>query len=87
MRNSEVTYAWSRGRIASTRHLLSDGQDLFSYQKKIGFTTSKGEKVVIDFMASSNSFVSQTTSCHVSLAKRSCDIVMHPLTEELMNKG
>tara|TARA_R110000824_G_scaffold205775_5_gene390678 strand:+ start:337 stop:600 length:264 start_codon:yes stop_codon:yes gene_type:complete len=87
MRNNQVTYAWSRGNIASAKNLLTDGKELFSYQKKIGFTTSKGEKVVIDFMASSDSFVSQTTSCHVSLAKRSCDIVMHPLTEEFMNKG
>jgi hypothetical protein len=58
---------------------MDDGS-LWSYSLKIGQRTAAGVCVVADFMAPH--FRSQTTSCHVSRAKRYADVVMHPLVWE-----
>ena len=84
MRNRDVVRNWRFDEPAAAGNLFTDGQNLFSYRLKIGFTTPNGTKVAIDHTAGSNSFHSQTTSQHVGLAKRRCDEVMHPLTEELI---
>ena len=86
MRNSDVVRHWRFDRPASAANLFTDGENLFSYRLKIGFTTPNGTKVAIDHTAGSNSFYSQTTSCHVGLAKRRCDEVMHPVTHEVIEE-
>jgi len=71
MRNCQVAAAWAAGRTASTQHMTTDGDRLWSYNLVIGFTEDDGSKVAIDYTAPH--FVSMTTSCHVGLAKRVAD--------------
>jgi hypothetical protein len=51
---------------------------LYSYHKKIGHRTASGVCVVADLTAPAGQFHSMTTSCHVNLAKRVANLVMHP---------
>ena len=83
MRNAQVAECWGRNQPASAGNLSTDGDDLWSYNLLIGYTTPKGRKVVIDYTASGR-YYSQTTSCHVNLAARSADEIMHPVTHEVM---
>ena len=82
-RNSNVVRLWAAGRPATNhKNTLSAREDgsLWSYRLKIGQRTDAGICVVADYMAPHNR--SQTTSCHVSRAKRYADIVMNPLVWE-----
>lgn len=80
MRNSDVVYAWSEGRAASTAHLSTDGHSLYSYALRIG-EWRDGLPVVFNYTAReamnpfghrvpSEGFKSMTTSHHVVLAQR-----------------
>ena len=85
MRNEQVVECWSRGIEAHAGHLYTgEGRYLWSYRKKIGFTTESGQKVVIDYTAATGEYISQTTSCHVNLAKQYADEVMHPSAYSLI---
>ncbi len=79
-RNSNVVRLWAAGQAATnhkeTLYSREDGS-LWSYNLKIGQRTAAGVCVVADYMAPHNR--SQTTSCHVSRAKRYADMVMNPL--------
>ena len=81
-RNSNVVRLWAAGRPATnhkgTLVACEDGS-LWSYSLKIGQRTPAGACVVADYMAGAGGFRSQTTSCHVSRAKRYADMVMNPL--------
>ena len=75
VRNEEVVQAWLSGRRACNHMgtLETDGMRLWSYRLEIGRRGVHGrtsQAVVGDFTASGGHFASQTTSCHVSLAKR-----------------
>jgi hypothetical protein len=76
MTNKEVCRAWAAGNVASnhTGTLITDGVKLFSYQLCIG----ESDVTVIDYTATGGDFRSQTTSCHVNLAKRFSLDVVHP---------
>ncbi len=81
-RNCNVVRLWAAGQH-STNHRnslysMEDGS-LWSYNLKIGQRTPAGVCVVADYMAGADGFRSQTTSCHVSRAKRYADMVMNPL--------
>lgn len=82
--NLNVVRAWKEGKNARNHKntLMTIDGELFSYQLKIGSRTEAGVCVLADFMAGSGGFHSMTTSQHVSLAKRSADVVMHPLVWE-----
>lgn len=80
---NEVVRAWINNKSAETDHLSTDGKDLFSYKLKIGYTENE-KKVVIDYTAKSNKFVSMTTSKHVGLAKQ---VVRHNLYLKGGNKN
>jgi hypothetical protein len=56
--------------------LWTDGKDLYSYRLRIGFTSEKGTKVVIDHRAPH--FVSITTSAHVGIAGCFAKHAIHP---------
>lgn len=58
--------------------MSTDGQDLFSYSLKIGYTDPEkaANKTVIDYTG--KNMWSVTTSCHVGLAKRVADQVVQP---------
>mgnify|MGYP003116516364 FL=1 len=83
MRNAQVAECWGRNQPASAGNLSTDGDDLYSYGLLIGYTTPKGTKVALDYTARGK-MISQTTSCHVGLAARNADELMHPVTHEVM---
>lgn len=71
MRNEQVVKAWVAGKPAKAGNLRTDGVSLWSYRLQIGDTALSGKKLVHDYTASgSHGYRSQTTSCHVGLAKR-----------------
>ena len=67
MTNQNVIKAWAAGQTGSGGNLLTDGVKLYSYNLLIG--TGSGA-TIFDHTAGGGSYYSQTTSCHVSLAKR-----------------
>lgn len=67
MTNENVIRAWINGRRASAKNLSTDGSNLYSYNLLIG--TGAGS-VVLNHTSGGGSYHSQTTSCHVGLAKR-----------------
>jgi hypothetical protein len=75
----QVVNAWVRGLPATTgnRSLSTNGKELFSYRLTIGVKLD-GSPVVLDYTASADQFMSQTTSTHVRFAARSANDVMHP---------
>ena len=76
--NLQVVRAWASGQAARAGNLSTDGSDLWSYGLKIGHNTGSSA-VLADFTAGGGAFHSQTTSCHVGLARRVADVIMHPL--------
>ena len=84
--NDEVIAAWKRGdRARNGRCSLStDGTNLYSYHLKIGHRTRSGGTIVAEYRAGvKDSYISQTTSCHVGLAMRSgVSLVMLPIIFE-----
>ena len=83
MRNAQVAECWGRNQPATAGNLRTDGDELYSYGLLIGYTTPKGTKVALNYTASGK-YYSQTTSCHVGLAARNADELMHPVTHEVM---
>lgn len=77
MRNDTVIEEWARGRAARAGSLWTDGAKLYSYSLLIG-EGSGG--TIFDHTSSGGSYHSQTTSCHVGLAKRliHCAEVIRP---------
>ena len=78
--NDGVIDCWTKGQAAHSakRALTTDGESLYSYGLKIGARLESGICIVADYTASTGSLQSQTTSCHVGLAARVADLVMHP---------
>ena len=79
VKNEEVVNCWKEGKSASNRRgsLTTDGNKLYSYYLLIGDTSpTTAVKVLKDFTASGRyGFKSQTTSCHVGLARRVADLI------------
>jgi hypothetical protein len=77
--NHGVIAAWQRGAPARNGRgsLTTDGDGLYSYGLKIGMRAGN-TLVVADYTAGTGSFQTQTTSCHVGLAKSVADLAMHP---------
>ena len=77
--NSEVVVAWEYGRTAENHRgsFSTDGKRLYSYALQIGDTCERtGKKILRDYTAHTGwGFKSQTTSCHVGLARRKADII------------
>ena len=78
--NSTVCNCWINNREIKSynENLRTDGSNLYSYALLIGYTNEKGEKVALDYMASSGHFRSQSTSKHVSCAKAKAHKVETP---------
>lgn len=78
-RNSEVVVAWEYGRAAENHRgsFSTDGKKLYSYKLQIGDTCSiTGKKILRDYTAGGRwDYHSQTTSCHVGLARLKADII------------
>ncbi len=69
MTNKEVVQAFIDGKQASSGRMRTDGQLLYSYNLKIGWTAGTDQKLVYDYTARNNAFRSVTTSKHVRLAE------------------
>jgi|ETNvirnome_6_100_1030635.scaffolds.fasta_scaffold19340_2 hypothetical protein len=83
--NAGVVAAWKRGVEAknSRNTLHTDGTRLYSYLLHIGMRSASGDTVLADYTAS-GSYRSQTTSCHIGIARRSgVDLMMHPKVWQL----
>ena len=84
--NDGVVYFFTEGVSAQnhkgTFHAQFCGEtggfELYSYNLKIAHRTADGTVVVGDFSAGGGEYHSQTTSCHVGLAKRIASTVMLP---------
>ena len=68
MKNSKVIEAFMYGYEGKAGNLFTDGQDLYSYNLKIGETRGT-QKVVFNYTAKGE-YQSQTTSNHVNATKR-----------------
>ena len=66
-RNDTVIEEWARGRAAESGTLSTDGVKLYSYNLLIG-EGSGG--TIFNHTSGGGSYHSQTTSCHVGLARR-----------------
>ena len=91
MNNEQVAQSWANNKsghtsiIDGTYRFSTDGRNLYSYNLLIGFTTTKGEKVALQYQAQAKYkkddcgwFKSRTTSTHVSFAMRNADITAIP---------
>ena len=79
VKNIEVVRAWSRGESARNHRgslVATEDGELYSYTVKIGQCVG-GTAVLGDLTARGGRFYSQTTSCHVGIARRCADLVMH----------
>lgn len=78
--NSSIVKSWVRGleRNNYGHTLTTDGQNLYSYKLKIGYTEKNGVKVALEYNSSTNNFKSMTTSRHVSLARQQADRSISP---------
>ena len=83
--NSQVIASWANG-LSATNHkntlvAMKDGT-LYSYSLKIGQRTPSGVCILADYTSPGGAYHSQTTSCHVGLARQVADMVMHPYVWE-----
>lgn len=89
VKNEEVVRAWKAGDIATnhtrTFYAMQDGS-LWSYGLKVGHRTEAGMCLLANYTASGK-YVSQTTSCHVGLARRAAHQVWHPKVWEVSKFG
>ena len=78
--NSNIPRHWTRNQPARSHNgqYSTDGQNLYSYNKRIGLTLHNGDKVLLDYTAPSGHMVSMTTSNHVGKARRYADAIMNP---------
>jgi hypothetical protein len=84
LNNDGVIEAWKAGKNARNgrRSLTTDGVSLYSYQLKIGHRLDSGVTVMGNYTASGK-YKSQTTSCHIGLARGTgVNQVWHPLVFE-----
>jgi len=68
MTNKQAVQSFIRGIPGQAGRIWTDGQDLYSYDLKIGETRGI-QKVVFNYTAKGE-YQSQTTSTHVRLAER-----------------
>ena len=72
MAQAKVAENWAKGVPAKswTGKFWTDGLCIYSYNLCIGTTTRNGKKIVISYLASTDSWVSPSTSKHVGFAKK-----------------
>lgn len=77
--NVNVPSYWRNGQAARNGRgsFSTDGSTLYSYGQIIGITKG-GEKILLEFTAKGERYISQTTSQHVGKARQYCDQTMHP---------
>ena len=79
--NEGVAKAWSNGQSArnGSNAYSTDGRNLYSYRTRIGFTTAQGTKILLEYTARTDNFLSMTTSGkHIPPARAYADETMNP---------
>tara|TARA_B100000927_G_C16448812_1_gene462976 strand:- start:1399 stop:1698 length:300 start_codon:yes stop_codon:yes gene_type:complete len=87
--SSNVARMWASSR-AVTNHsgaFRTDGRWLWSYDLVIGETTDRGIKVLYDYTARTDNFMSMTTSKHVGYARAAADWTVSPDEINFMELG
>ena len=90
MKIDQVPKFWRNGAPAKsfTNNYWTDGKSLYSYNLQIGYTCQDGKKILIEYNARANNFISATTSRHVNLAAFYADSSFSPqrvLNDELLD--
>jgi len=82
--NQSVIQAWRKGKKArnAKNTLYTESGKLWSMNLKIGQRTDTGICIIADYTAATKNFHSNTTSCHINLAKIFADMIMHPLVSQ-----
>ncbi len=77
--NKDVPAYWCKSMAARNGQgsFSTDGSTLYSYGQIIGVTKG-GEKILLEFTAKADRFISQTTSQHIGRTRIYCDQTMHP---------
>ena len=80
MNVKDIPYLWVNNKAGSTKinSFSTDGNNLYSYKLKIGYTNHYGQKVVLKYTTRYNNFVSTATSRHVNLASYHADLFEAP---------
>ncbi len=67
--NRDIPVLWKNNEAGkASKSFHTDGQNIYSYKLKIGYTNQYGEKVLLWYTAPSGNFKSMTTSRHVGLS-------------------
>jgi hypothetical protein len=69
IKNELVIKMFINGMSSENKNMKTDGENLYSYNLKIGYTEN-GCKYVKDYTRTGGHFVSATTSRHIGIAKR-----------------
>lgn len=83
--NNNVAHRWALGLPAKSGTMSTDGQDIYSYLLKIGYTDGHGKKIATRYQGLHS--VSNTTSHHVSLVMRVSDIIHEPAGSGVKEAG
>jgi len=76
MNIDNVALAWSKNEQGYSDSTRSTGDDLYSYNLRIGYTHN-GLKIAINYTKSGGHYVSTTTgSKHVAAAKSHCNLIV-----------
>ena len=84
MATKDVMMAWKTGHGRYGGYLSTNGKELYSHLRKIGYT-KKGLKIVIDYTKDGGCFISISVSRHVNLAKKYADKIISP-GKKMLNK-
>lgn len=87
--NEGVAKAWSNGESARNHSnaYSTDGRNLYSYRTRIGYTTTQGTKILLDYTAKTGNFLSMTTSGkHIPPARGYADETMNPSVVQNLEK-
>lgn len=79
--NGGVAKAWanSEGARSNNGNYHTDGIKLFSYSTMIGYTSDEGQKVLLEYTARTDNFLSMTTSTkHIPPARRYATTTLNP---------
>lgn len=82
--NKVVVSSWLYNVPNKAKHLHTDGRNLYSYSKRIGYTLNNGTKIVENLTTKGGKFISKTTSSHVHLAQ---DMLEKHLAKKAMGIG
>lgn len=79
MKNAQVAKFWHANTPAKSRNgnFHTNGNDLYSYKLRIGYTDGYGQKVLYNYSnASGCKFISSATSAHINLSIFYADIIV-----------